>query len=179
MYCKTCSKFLPDRFVKGVCPHCGEGARGDQCEACGSVLEPENLPEAKCSLCGEAPEFRPTNHLFLAVTRLKDELDSYLKSHSAWRKNAYELSKRYIKEGLRDRSLTRDLDWGIDVPMDGFDGKKYTSGQKMCLDTFQIAIHYAVNKGLISMSSGTVANNITYTARTTYLSIQLFFHRCF
>ena len=124
MYCKTCSKFLPDRFVKGVCPHCGEGARGDQCEACGSVLEPENLPEAKCSLCGEAPEFRPTNHLFLAVTRLKDELDSYLKSHSAWRKNAYELSKRYIKEGLRDRSLTRDLDWGIDVPMDGFDGKK-------------------------------------------------------
>lgn len=123
-YCKTCIQFLPDRFVKGVCPHCGEGARGDQCEACGSVLEPENLLEAKCSLCGEAPEFRPTNHLFLAVTRLKDELDSYVETHSAWRKNAYEMSKRYIKEGLRDRSLTRDLDWGIDVPRDGFDGKK-------------------------------------------------------
>lgn len=123
-YCGKCRQFLPDRFVKGQCPHCGENARGDQCEACGSVLEPENLLQAKCSVCGEAPVFRPTNHLFLAITQLKDELERYIESHSDWRKNAYELSKRYIHEGLRDRSLTRDLDWGIDVPKDGFDGKK-------------------------------------------------------
>lgn len=123
-YCEKCRQFLPDRFVKGLCPHCGESARGDQCEACGSVLEPENLLQAKCSVCSNTPEFRPTNHLFLAITRLKDELDSYIESHSNWRKNAYEMSKRYIREGLRDRSLTRDLDWGIDVPKDGFDGKK-------------------------------------------------------
>lgn len=123
-YCEKCRQFMPDRFVNGVCPHCGESARGDQCEACGNVLEPENLLQAKCSVCGEAPEFLPTNHLFLAITRLKDELDSYVENHSNWRKNAYEMSKRYIREGLRDRSLTRDLDWGIDVPKDGFDGKK-------------------------------------------------------
>ena len=123
-YCQQCSRFLPDRFVKGLCPHCGESARGDQCEACGSVLEPENLLQAECSLCGESPKFRPTNHLYLAVTQLKYELDSYIESHSSWRKNAYEMSKRYIREGLRDRSLTRDLDWGIDVPKDGFEGKK-------------------------------------------------------
>jgi methionyl-tRNA synthetase len=123
-YCRKCGQFLPDRFVKGVCPHCGEFARGDQCEACGNVLEPENLLQAKCSICGETPEFQPTNHLFLAVTRLKDELDNYVESHNCWRRNAYEMSKRYIREGLRDRSLTRDLDWGIDVPMNGFDGKK-------------------------------------------------------
>ena len=123
-YCDKCGQFLPDRFVKGLCPHCGESARGDQCEACGSILEPENLLQIKCSLCGEAPEFRPARHLFLAITRLRDKLDSYVEEHSGWRRNAYELSKRYIREGLRDRSLTRDLDWGIDVPKEGFDGKK-------------------------------------------------------
>ena len=123
-YCKSCRQFLPDRFVKGLCPNCGETARGDQCEACGSVLEPENLLEAKCSICSEAPEFRLTNHLFLAITRMKEELEKYIDSHDTWRKNAYEMSKRYILEGLRDRSLTRDLEWGIDVPKDGFDGKK-------------------------------------------------------
>ena len=123
-YCEKCRQFLPDRFVKGLCPHCGEGARGDQCEACGSVLEPENLLQAKCSVCGEAPEFRSSNHLFLAITRMKDELNNYIENHNAWRKNAYEMSKRYIREGLQDRSLTRDLDWGIDVPKDGFAGKK-------------------------------------------------------
>jgi methionyl-tRNA synthetase len=123
-YCIKCNQFLPDRFVNGICPHCGKSARGDQCEACGSVLEPESLLQAKCSICGESPEFKLTNHLFLAVTRLKDQLNSYVESHKTWRKNAYELSKRYIQEGLRDRSLTRDLDWGIDVPKDEFEGKK-------------------------------------------------------
>lgn len=123
-YCDKCKQFLPDRFVKGSCPHCAENARGDQCEACGTVLEPENLIQAECSICGKPPEFRSTNHLYLAVTRMKDELEKYIQSHSDWRKNAYEMSKRYIREGLRDRSLTRDLDWGIDVPKEGFDSKK-------------------------------------------------------
>lgn len=123
-YCEKCSQFLPDRFVTGLCPHCREHARGDQCEACGSVLEPENLLQAKCSVCGEAPEFRPSNHLFLAVTRMKDALNEYVETHNTWRKNAFEMSRRYIAEGLRDRSLTRDLDWGIDVPDVKFEGKK-------------------------------------------------------
>jgi methionyl-tRNA synthetase len=123
-YCDKCTQFLPDRFVIGFCPHCGENARGDQCEVCGSVLEPENLLQAKCSICGATPEFRPSNHLFLALTKMKDQLDDYIESHKSWRKNAYEMSKRYIREGLRDRSLTRDLDWGIDVPKDGFENKK-------------------------------------------------------
>ena len=123
-YCGTCRQFLPDRFVKGTCPNCGENARGDQCEACGSVLEPENLLDARCSICGDSPELRPSDHLYLAVTRMKDELESYVESHKSWRKNAYEMSKRYIDEGLRDRSLTRDLDWGIDVPKEGYEGKK-------------------------------------------------------
>lgn len=123
-YCGVCEKFLPDRFVNGICPHCGEKARGDQCEACGSVLEPEALLQATCSICGSTPVLRPTIHLYLAVTRMKDTLEAYVESHSDWRKNACELSARYIREGLRDRSLTRDLEWGIDVPVNGYDGKK-------------------------------------------------------
>lgn len=123
-FCCKCQQFLPDRFVQGKCPDCGEKARGDQCDACGNVLEPENLLQPTCSICGEAPELRTANHLFLALTRLKDELDHYVESHSGWRKNAIELSRRYIREGLRDRGLTRDLDWGIDVPKEGFANKK-------------------------------------------------------
>ena len=123
-FCQKCNQFLPDRFVNGLCPNCGKPARGDQCESCGSVLEPENLVKPKCSTCGEPPEFRSSNHLYLAATRLLDELDRYVESHSSWRTNAYETSKRYIREGLRDRSLSRDLDWGINVPKEGFEDKK-------------------------------------------------------
>ncbi|OGO80027.1 MAG: methionine--tRNA ligase [Clostridiales bacterium GWC2_40_7] len=123
-FCSVCNQFLPDRFVRGICPHCAKNARGDQCEACGNVLDPENLIQAECSLCGKTPEFRPSKHLFLAVTKLILELDNYIESHKDWRRNAFEMSKRYIREGLRDRSLTRDLDWGIDVPQVGFEGKK-------------------------------------------------------
>jgi methionyl-tRNA synthetase len=123
-FCQKCSQFLPDRFVSGLCPNCGKPARGDQCEFCGSVLEPENLQQPKCSLCGETPEFKSSNHLYLAVTKLLNELDNYIESHSDWRTNAYEMSKRYIREGLRDRSLTRDLDWGIACPKEGFEDKK-------------------------------------------------------
>jgi methionyl-tRNA synthetase len=124
LYCEKCRQFLPDRFVTGLCPNCGKNARGDQCEACGSVLGPEDLISPRCSICLQVPLIRSSNHLFLAVTDFKDELENYIESHKSWRKNAYEMSKRYIREGLCDRSLTRDLDWGIDVPKKGFDGKK-------------------------------------------------------
>lgn len=123
-WCPSCGRFLPDRFVVGVCPRCGADARGDQCDVCGSVLEPELLQKPACSVCGAQPQFRPSTHLYLAVSRLERELTAYLASHPGWRKNALGLSKRYIDEGLRDRALTRDLDWGIDVPKPGYEGKK-------------------------------------------------------
>ncbi len=123
-YCEKCNQALPDRFVDGACPICGKAARGDQCEHCGSVLEPENLLDPRCHLCGSPPVFRPSTHLFLAITQLKEALSTYVESHRDWRKNALELSRRYIGEGLRDRAITRDLDWGIDVPREGYEGKK-------------------------------------------------------
>jgi methionyl-tRNA synthetase len=123
-YCPVCEQFLPDRYLKGICPHCRKAARGDQCEACGNIPDPKTLIQPVCSLCGNIPEFRPSKHLYLAVTRMKKVLGEYIESHGEWRKNAYEMSKRYLQEGLRDRSLTRDLDWGIDVPKEGYEGKK-------------------------------------------------------
>ena len=123
-YCEGCKSFLADRFVTGKCPVCGEAARGDQCDACGEVLEPEQLIEPVCAVCGERISFRNTRHLYIAISKLEKELEAYVESHENWRKNAVALSKRYIEEGLRDRALTRDLDWGIDVPRKGYEDKK-------------------------------------------------------
>ena len=123
-YCEGCKSFLADRFVTGKCPVCGEATRGDQCDACGEVLEPEQLIEPVCAVCGERISFRNTRHLYIAISKLEKELKAYVESHENWRKNAVALSKRYIEEGLRDRALTRDLDWGIDVPRKGYEDKK-------------------------------------------------------
>ena len=123
-FCEHCGRALADRFVIGKCPDCGEQARGDQCDACGTILDPENLLEPKCSVCGNMPAFRPTKHLFIAISKLEKKLTAFIDEHPHWRKNAIAFSRRYINEGLRDRAVTRDLDWGIDVPKDGYENKK-------------------------------------------------------
>lgn len=123
-FCPTCNTALADRFVQGQCPVCGQAARGDQCDACGTVLDPENLVGPVCSLCHTTPQFRQTRHLFIAISRLEAQLTAYLQAHPHWRKNAIAFTRRYIEEGLRDRALTRDLDWGIDVPKPGYEDKK-------------------------------------------------------
>lgn len=124
VYCEHCKTFLSDRFVHGKCPICENEARGDQCDACGMVLEPENLIEPFCSICGTSVSFRKSKHLYIAISKLENQLKSYVNEHTAWRKNAITFSNRYISEGLRDRALTRDLDWGIDVPYVGYQDKK-------------------------------------------------------
>lgn len=123
-YCPCCNKILTDRLVLGVCPLCGKQTRGDQCDSCGAVLEAENIIGPKCYTCGSELVFNETTQLFIAITKLDSELRDFLASHPAWRKNAVAFTKRYIDEGLRDRAITRDLDWGIDVPKEGYDNKK-------------------------------------------------------
>ena len=123
-YCPSCERFLADRFVLGACPECGEDARGDQCEACGAVLEPEQLARPRCALCGQAPAFRPTRHLFLALSRLADALADFAQARPDWRRNAAAFTRRYLAEGLRDRAITRDLDWGVEVPRAGYGDKR-------------------------------------------------------
>ncbi len=123
-YCPSCQKALTDRLVVGVCPSCKAPTRGDQCDACGEVLEVDTILNARCAQCGEPLVFRDTTQLYLLISKLKDELTAFLESHPHWRKNAIAFTRRYINEGLRDRAITRDLDWGIDVPKKGYENKK-------------------------------------------------------
>lgn len=122
-YCECCNTFLADRFVTGTCPKCGAPARGDQCDACGTVLDPENLQSPICAVCKNPVTFRDSTHLYIAISKLEKELKNLLDNNTNWRKNAVAFTKRYIDEGLRDRALTRDLDWGIPVPKEGYENK--------------------------------------------------------
>jgi methionyl-tRNA synthetase len=124
VYCEECQQFLPDRYVEGICPHCGNVARGDQCEYCSELLDPIDLKSKKCKICGSIPTVKTTEHLFFALSKFQSLLKEYIDESSGWRENALELAKRYLKEGLRDRAVTRDLPWGVEVPIDGFEGKK-------------------------------------------------------
>jgi methionyl-tRNA synthetase len=123
-FCNVCNQFLPDRFIVGVCPNCGNRAKGDQCDVCGVLLEPSNLNNRSCSICGETPVFKASEHFYLALSRLEKFIDEYINSSSGWRENAINLSQRYVDEGLIDRAVTRDLEWGISVPVEGVRDKK-------------------------------------------------------
>ena len=123
-FCPGCRKVLADRLVEGVCPRCGAPARGDQCDACGEILETETILEPRCAECGSEVELRQSKQIYLRITALENELREYLSAHPYWRKNAIAFTRRYIDEGLRDRAITRDLDWGIDVPKEGYESKK-------------------------------------------------------
>lgn len=122
-FCEKCETFLADRFVTGRCPECGEDTRGDQCDHCGTVLEPENLVDPVCAVCGKPIAFKPSKHLYIAISGLERELRKLVDESAGWRKNAILFTNRYLDEGVRDRALTRDLEWGIDVPKDGYEEK--------------------------------------------------------
>lgn len=123
-YCEKCNQFLPDRFIEGICPNCGKPARGDQCDSCASLLDPLDLKDKKCRICGSSPTTRDTEHLFIALSKFQHELEAYVGNSTGWRENAINLTKRYLNEQLQDRAVTRDLPWGIDVPLEGYEGKK-------------------------------------------------------
>ncbi|MBD3919425.1 methionine--tRNA ligase [Paenibacillus sp. PR3] len=125
-YCETDERFLPDRYVEGICPVCGKRARGDQCDYCSTLLDPSDLTDRTCKLCGNPPVERPTAHYYLELSAFQDELERYVSQAkgNGWRDNAIQLTGRYLKEGLQDRAVTRDLTWGVDVPVEGFEGKK-------------------------------------------------------
>lgn len=122
-YCESCDTFLADRYVLGKCPKCGKDTRGDQCDFCGAVLEAEGLAEPVCAVCGRPVSFKNSRHLYIAVTKLCRELKELVDNHPEWRKNAIVFTNRYIDEGLKDRALTRDLKWGIEVPKEGYENK--------------------------------------------------------
>jgi methionyl-tRNA synthetase len=123
-YCEHDKLFLADRYVVGTCPVCGyEFARGDQCENCATLLEPEQLINPKCKIDGSTPIFRDSDNLFLDLDKVQSQLETWIRDQTHWRRQVTSLALSWIKEGLRKRSITRDLKWGVPVPLEGFEDK--------------------------------------------------------
>ncbi len=123
-FCPKCNRFLPDRYIEGKCPYCGGRARGDQCEECGATLEPTELIDPKCKICGSTPILKETEHLFFKLSSFEGQLLKWLKGKEYWRDNVLQFTLNFIKSGLKDRAITRDLKWGVEVPLKGYENKR-------------------------------------------------------
>jgi len=120
-------RFLPDRYVLGTCPHCGSSdARGDQCEACGRLLDPPDLIEPRSAISGDTSlELRSSRHLFLRQSQLVERLRVWLETRHGWPPFVASLARSWLTSELRDRCITRDLTWGVPVPRSGFEDKVF------------------------------------------------------
>jgi methionyl-tRNA synthetase len=124
-YCPKCQRFLPDRYLEGTCPNCGfTKARGDECDGCGRPLNSEELKDLRCHLCSTTPRFESSEHFFLRLSSFQDKLAAWIKEQTHWRHNVLSTTWKFLGEGLKDRAITRDLDWGVIVPQSGFERKR-------------------------------------------------------
>ncbi|MCJ7478955.1 MAG: methionine--tRNA ligase [Candidatus Nanohaloarchaeota archaeon QJJ-7] len=142
-YCTNCQRFLPDRYIEGECPDCGGLARGDQCDDCGTLMEPEEILEPYCTICGEsAIEFRTTENLFLQLGKFEEELKQWLEGEQPVPDNQLEEITNLIGEELEDRCITRDIDWGFPVPWRELEGLDDTYEDKVLYVWFDAPIGY-------------------------------------
>jgi methionyl-tRNA synthetase len=124
LYCSKCDRFLPDRYVEGGCPQCqAEGARGDHCESCGRHLDPLELVNPTCLICDSDPQVRESKHYFFKLSHFQDQVQEWIESNPELPANVRNYALQWVKEGLKDWILTRDMDWGIPVPLEGAEGK--------------------------------------------------------
>ena len=124
-HCSGCDRFLPDRYVEGTCPHCGNArARGDQCDNCGHTLDPIDLVKPYCSICGDTPAFRDSEHFFLKLSAFQEPLLEWINQQHHWRPNVANGTRSFLQGGLKDRAITRDLTWGVPLPLEGYEEKR-------------------------------------------------------
>ncbi len=124
-YCDSEGRFLADRYVEGTCPHCNyENARGDQCDNCGRTLDPEELGDMRCKICGDSPVIKETEHFFLKLSIFEEQLITWIREQDHWRPNVKNFSIGYLEGGLHDRAITRDIEWGVPVPLPGYESKR-------------------------------------------------------
>ena len=124
-YCEKCNKFLQDREIQIVCPECGEKTKADQCDNCGHTPTVEELKGGVCLECGSTTAEKENRNLYFALSKFQDEIKSHTdKCKHFWRINAKNETEKYLKQGLLDRAVTRDLDWGIDIPLPNYENKK-------------------------------------------------------
>jgi methionyl-tRNA synthetase len=118
------NQFLADRYIVGTCPNCSnENAYGDQCEKCGSTLNPTDLINPRSTLSGEKPVLKKTKNWFLPLDEMQPQIEKYIDSHKEWKTNVFGQCKSWLNAGLQPRAMTRDLDWGVKVPVEGAEGK--------------------------------------------------------
>jgi methionyl-tRNA synthetase len=123
--CSKCQRFLTDRYIEGTCPYCRfPEARGDQCDLCGKPMNPVDLITSRCRLCGASPEFVYSEHFFLKLSIFQDKLIQWIRPKTHWRSNVYHFTLHYLEEGLKDRAITRDMEWGVPIPLPGYEGKR-------------------------------------------------------
>ena len=149
-YDPKAEQFLPDRYVEGTCPHCSStGARGDQCDSCGKTLDADELIDPHPKLNPEvALEFRETEHLFFRLSAFREKLLEWLaegKEH--WKSNVLNFTRNWLEEGLVDRAVTRDLEWGIPVPREGYEDKRIYVWFEAVMGYFSASRHWAQLQG--------------------------------
>ena len=124
-YCPSDHRFLPDRYVEGTCPHCGNtNARGDQCDSCGRTLNPEDLIQPRCGICGTRPQFQDSEHFFLRLTAFQKPLLEWVERQGHWKANVLNFTRSYLEDGLKDRAISRDIEWGVPLPLEGYESKR-------------------------------------------------------
>ncbi len=142
-------RFLPDRYIEGICPHCGfRGARGDQCDNCGRTLDPFDLIEPRSRLSGSTPVPRETTHFFLDLPKFSEPLIAWIEQkRSIWRPNVGAFVLNWLREGLKPRAITRDLDWGVPVPVAGFEDKRIYVWFDAVIGYLSASIEWAERRG--------------------------------
>jgi methionyl-tRNA synthetase len=149
LYSEPEGRFLPDRYVEGTCPVCGfGGARGDQCDNCGSLLDALDLIDPRSKTDGSKPVIRETEHFFLNLPAFSERLDAYLSSHAShWRPNVIHFARNLLGEGLKPRSFTRDVEWGVSVPLAGWEHKRIYVWFEALMGYLSASIEWAHNTG--------------------------------
>ena len=147
-FCEKESRFLADRYVEGTCPHCSfDGARGDQCDDCGRTLDPKDLLRMSCRICGSEPEFRETEHFFLKLSAFQDQLLDWVREQEHWRPNVRNFTIGYLEGGLHDRAITRDIEWGVPLPVEGYEDKRIYVWFEAVIGYLSASIEWAHNNG--------------------------------
>ena len=148
-FCESCSNFLSDREIEGKCPHCGGKSTGDQCEVCGVSLDSSEVLDKHCKACGSKTIMKPNKHLYFKLTAFEKDLQELInRNKDKWRRNALGEAQKYIDMGLVDRAATRQLDWGVEVPVEGYEDKRIYVWIEAVLGYLSVGEEVAEKRGI-------------------------------
>ena len=148
LYDPQVERFLPDRYVEGTCPHCGyDEARGDQCDQCGRTMDALELLNPRSRLSDATPEPRSTTHFFLKLSAFNDRLTEWVEQQTHWRPAVRNFTLGLLREGLHDRAITRDINWGVPIPLDGYEGKRIYVWFEAVIGYLSASIEWAQRSG--------------------------------